>query len=95
MSALPKIQIAPNQPEIAPFPVAPDLPVGYAVYEGRLFHRGIDLMQLVNRPMFTQGRLERPATPLYIRRLAAIRDNYTYLHEVFNAAQLHTGYQAI
>lgn len=93
MSALPKIQIAPNQPELAPFPPAPDLPVGYAVYEGRLFHRGIDLMHLVNRPIFTQGRLERPATPLYIRRLAAIRDNYAYLHEVFNAAKLHTGYK--
>ncbi|MCS6870805.1 MAG: hypothetical protein NZ571_05040 [Anaerolineae bacterium] len=87
MSALPRIETAP-----LPFVVAPDLPAGYDVVDGRLFYRGIDLMALINRPVFVNGRLERLATPLYVRRLSALRENYEYLRAVFATAKAQVGY---
>lgn len=85
MSALPRI-------ETLPLTTAPALPAGYEVLEGRLFYRGIDIMALLNRPVFVNGRLERPATPLYVRHLSALRENYAYLKDAFAAAKAQVGY---
>ncbi len=80
------------QPEVSPYPVAPALPEGYEVRDGRLFQRGLDLMNIVETPVFVNGQLERPATPLYIRRLAALRDNYHSLKGWFESAKRAVGY---
>jgi len=87
MSALPRLETLP-----LPLTAAPALPAGYAVREGRLFYRDIDLMALLSRPVFVNGRLERPATPLYVRQLSALRENYAYLKEIFAAAKAQVGY---
>jgi arginine decarboxylase len=87
MSALPRIETLP-----LPFTAAPALPAGYEVADGRLFYRGLDVLALVERPVFVNGRLERPATPLYVRRLSALRENYEYLRAVFAAAKAQVGY---
>jgi diaminopimelate decarboxylase len=49
-------------------------------------------MNIVETPVFVNGQLERPATPLYIRRLAALRDNYHSLKGWFEAAKRAVGY---
>ncbi|MFQ3536374.1 MAG: hypothetical protein SNJ58_10900 [Aggregatilineales bacterium] len=87
MSALPRIETLP-----LPVTAAPALPAGYEVVEGRLFYHGLDVMALVSRPVFVDGGLERPATPLYVRRLSALRENYDYLRAVFAAAKAQVGY---
>jgi len=71
---------------------APTLPTGFYVQNGRLFHQGIDLMSFVQRPVNNQGRIELPSTPLYIRRLPALRDNYAALEHWFEVAKEQTGF---
>src|SRR5579859_792364 len=68
------------------------LPHGFQVQNGRLVHQGIDLMSLVQHPVNSQGRIEMPTTPLYIRRLPALRSNYLALEGWFSAAKAETGY---
>ncbi|MCE7945970.1 MAG: hypothetical protein DYG88_00910 [Chloroflexi bacterium CFX4] len=89
MSALPRTRL---ETLPLPFTAAPALPAGYEIADGRLFYRGVDVMALVNRPVFANGRLERPATPLYVRRLNALRENYAYLKATFAAAKAQLGY---
>ncbi len=68
------------------------LPNGFQVQNDRLIHQGIDLISLVQRPVNSQGRIELPTTPLYIRRLPALRSNYQALQRWFSAAKAETGY---
>src|SRR5258707_9894518 len=70
----------------------PTLPDGFYVQNGRLIHQGIDLMSFVQRPVNNQGRIELPSTPLYIRRLPALRDNYSALEHWFEIAKERTGF---
>ncbi len=69
MSALPRLEALP-----LPLTPAPALPRRLdEIAQGRLFYRGLDVLALTERPVFANGRLTRPATPLYVRRLSALR----------------------
>jgi len=70
----------------------PTLPTGFHVQNGRLLHRGIDLLSLIQRPVNNQGRIEIPATPITVRWLPALRDNYAALEGWFATAKAQTGY---
>ena len=70
----------------------PALPNGFEVHNGRLYHRGIDLMAFAQRPVNNHGHIETPAMPLYIRRLPALRDNYNALEHWFEVAKELTGF---
>ncbi|MEP7285527.1 MAG: hypothetical protein ABI947_07145 [Chloroflexota bacterium] len=70
----------------------PTLPSGFNVSNGRLFYQDIDLMSLIQRPVNSRGRIEMPSTPLYIRRLPALRDNYEQLKRWFNIAKEQTDF---
>ena len=59
------------------------LPAGFEVQNGKLFYEGIDLMSLIQRPVNNRGRIEMPSTPLYVRRLSALRGNYEQLEHWF------------
>ncbi len=87
MSALPRTETLP-----LPLIESPALPAGYRVIDGRLFYRDLDVLALVERPVFVNGRLERPAMPLYVRRLSALRENYASLRAAFAAARAQVGY---
>src|SRR5579859_6515015 len=69
-----------------------ELPNGFQVQNGRLFHQGLDLTALVQRPVNSQGRIELPTTPLYVRRLPALRNNYQALERWFAAAKAETDF---
>ncbi len=87
MAALPRTQIQ-FEAEVAPvLPFAPELPEGFEVREGRLFQEGIDLMALLQNAVG-----ENPVTPMYIRRLGALRDNYHQLQTWFQTARHTLGY---
>src|SRR5581483_8011565 len=77
--------------QVFPQPL-PSLPDGFEVYNGRLFHHDLDLLSFVQRPLNNQGRIEMPTTPLYVRYLPSLRDNYYQLHQWFAAASHRTGY---
>jgi arginine decarboxylase len=70
----------------------PTVPDGIQVYNDRLFFRGIDLMSIVQRPIYNRGRIEMPTTPMYIRYLPALRQNYEQLHRWFEVAKAQTGF---
>ncbi|MCC7449213.1 MAG: hypothetical protein IT324_17470 [Anaerolineae bacterium] len=74
------------------YPQAPVLPVGFEVYDGRLFQRGLDLMSLIEHPIAHQGRIEMPTTPIYVRYLPALRSNYHQLYHWFDVAKTRTGF---
>jgi len=74
------------------YPLAPALPEGYEVHNGRLFQHGIDLMSLVQSPVVVDAHLERPVTPMYIRRLPALRDNFNNLYTWFQQAKAQVDY---
>src|SRR5258706_7148972 len=70
----------------------PTVPDGIQVYNDRLFFRGIDLMSIVQRPIYNRERIEMPTTPMYIRYLPALRQNYEQLHRWFEVARATTGF---
>ncbi len=70
----------------------PSLPQGFEVYNGRLFHQGLDLLSFLQHPVNNQGRIEMPTTPMYVRRLSVLRDNYEQLYRWFEVAKLRTGF---
>ncbi|MBE7513480.1 MAG: hypothetical protein HS103_11805 [Anaerolineales bacterium] len=81
--SVPTRETLPALPDVAS---APTLPEGFAVYDGRLIHRGLDLMRLAETPMPYQGTLVKPTTPLYIRRVEALRNNLHALQDWFAEA---------
>lgn len=95
MTALPRTITVP-QPETLPvFPGVSDhpaLPEGFEVRAGCLFHRGLDLMTLINTPLEYQGQLTQPATPMYVRRPESLRDNFRQLHAWFEGAKAEIAY---
>ena len=79
--------------ELAPaLPFVYALPEGFEIIDGRLFQDGLDLMALLETPVSVDGRLERPATPAYVRRLARPRDNFHRLHDWFAASKVAFAY---
>jgi arginine decarboxylase len=75
-----------------PAQVAQTLPTGFEIQNGKLFYHGIDLMSLVQRPVNNRGRIEMPSTPLYVRRLPALRSNYLQLQDWFESAKRQTDF---
>jgi len=73
----------------------PSLPSGYEVQNGTLFYKGIDLMSFVERPLIANGRIDMPTTPMYIRHLPSLRDNYTSLRRWFDVAKAQTGFPGV
>jgi arginine decarboxylase len=89
MTALPRIQtpaLIPTQTE------SPVLPAGFTVFDNRLFYRGLDMLGLVDSIMEVNGQAIETATPLYVRRLAALRQNYRALHQWFALAKQALAY---
>ncbi len=70
----------------------PSLPDGFEVYNGRLFHRDLDLLSFIQHPLNNQGRIEMPATPLHVRHLPSLRENLQQLHQWFEVARDVTGF---
>lgn len=70
----------------------PDLPDGFQINNGRLLYRGIDLLSFIERPISYHGRIEMLSTPLYVRRLPALRDNYQQLQHWFDTAKARINY---
>src|SRR5512135_2839912 len=70
----------------------PPLPDGFYVHNGRLYQHGIDLLDLMEHPVSVDGRIEMPSTPMYVRRLPALRHNYHQLNNWFQAAKANTGF---
>lgn len=82
--------IAPGYwPQIAD---VPSRPPGYEIHKGHLIQRGLDMFALATNPVWVDGRLERPATPMYVRRVAMLRENYAMLRGWFEAAKRKVGY---
>ncbi|HVO41679.1 MAG TPA: hypothetical protein VMT34_03595 [Aggregatilineales bacterium] len=73
-------------------PTKPALPDGLEVHHNSLYYHGIDLMALIEKPISVQGHYEMPATPMYVRWLPALRQNYRALTQWFEAAKAITGY---
>src|SRR5260221_6997055 len=71
----------------------PPLPLGLNVYNGRLYQRGIDLLDLMEHPVSVDGRIEMPVTPMCVRRLPALRHNYHQLNNWFQSAKATTGFK--
>ncbi|MFN8421545.1 MAG: hypothetical protein U0528_20215 [Anaerolineae bacterium] len=67
--------------------VLPALPEGFEIIDDTLHFQGIDLMALLTDPISVQGVAEKTATPLYVRRLESLRDNYHALHYWFWVAK--------
>lgn len=87
----------PFDPEVIPtqpfyFPVTPTLPDGFQVRVGRLFYHGLDLLALIDQPIPVDGALVQPATPMYLRWLPALRQNYRQLYQWFYRAKALIGY---
>ncbi len=78
MSAVPESSLR------QPLPTVPD---GFDVYNGCLYHHGIDLFSIAQRPLYVQGRIEMPVTPMNIRRLPTLRDNFKQLYSWFDTAR--------
>src|SRR5215510_9898089 len=70
----------------------PPLPPGFYVHSGRLYQQSIDLLDLMEHPVSVEGRIEMPSTPMYVRRLPALRHNYHQLNNWFQSAKAYTGY---
>ena len=70
----------------------PSLPSGYEVQNGTLFYKGIDLMSFIERPLIANGRIDMPTTPMYIRHLPSLRDNFMSLRHWFDVAKAQTGF---
>ncbi len=70
----------------------PSLPDGFEVYNGRLFQSGLDLLSILQHPINNHGRIEMPTTPMYIRRLSTLRENFEQLHRWFQVAKVRTGF---
>ncbi len=49
-------------------------------------------MAFIERPISYHGRIEMLSTPLYVRRLPALRDNYEQLRRWFETAKARTGF---
>jgi arginine decarboxylase len=77
--------------QVFPQPL-PSLPDGFEVYNSRLFYHDLDLLSFVQRPLNNQGRIEMPTTPLYLRYMPSLRDNFHQLHQWFEVASQRTGY---
>jgi arginine decarboxylase len=77
--------------ELSPV-VAPALADGMQVIDGTLYYHGLDLMALLNDGVTVQGTLEHPITPVYVRRLESLRDNYHALYHWFNVAKAELNY---
>jgi arginine decarboxylase len=71
---------------------APSLPIGFEVYDNRLFYQGLDLLAFIQRPVNNQGRIEMPTTPMYVRHLPSLRINYEQLYHWFQVARTRTGF---
>lgn len=65
----------------------PALPAGFDVINGNLYYNGIDLVELAEHPLTVGERIEMPVTPMYVRRLATLRENYQALQQWFDAAR--------
>ena len=74
------------------YPIPPELPTGLEVHQNTLLYHGIDLMALIEKPISVQGHYEMPATPMYVRWLPALRENYQHLLHWFEVAKAYTGY---
>jgi arginine decarboxylase len=83
-----KIEFAPT---IAPLSI-PTLGEEMEVIHGKLHYHGIDLMSLLEDGVFVRETLEQPTTPLYVRRLESLRENFHALHHWFNVAKAELGY---
>jgi arginine decarboxylase len=70
----------------------PDLPDRFQIENGRLLYGGIDLLAFIERPISYHGRIEMLSTPLYVRHLPALRDNYQQLQHWFETAKARTKY---
>lgn len=70
----------------------PTLPHGFDVYNGQLYRHNVDLLALAERPISIHDRIEKPVTPMYLRYLPALRQNYADLNHWFAVAKAQTGY---
>lgn len=78
--------------EITSAQLLENLPEGFTVRDGRLFHFGVDLLSLVNDPIVIGDTAGDASTPLYVRRLPALRNNLADLHCWFEVAKAATNY---
>jgi diaminopimelate decarboxylase len=90
MVAIPRVN--PNVQFDENVTIQPSLSEGMEIIHNNLHFHGIDLIQMLNDGVAMRGVVEQPVTPMYVRHLDNLRDNYHALYEWFRVAKAQLNY---